>query len=349
MKHAQLKQLITRLALLPRSEAPIVSTFFDLKSNKSKTIEDLRHWAKRAKLKLPREHRDAFAHSVEKIQNFLATAEGVSASCHIRLGEHSFSDFSIYQAEMETSHHVGQLPILYPLVELKDKFKRFILVTTTAEKASIIEISLGTASVEAIAERDDPNLKTGKEWTREHYKNNLNERSKVFVKEKVSIIEQVCQRRHHDAIILAGEPRFVNRLKEALPKKLRSLVIDEIKTGVQDSRFHSVLQQAMDAYAKTEQAESLTAVNQLYHFHHSNGLASVGRDKTHQALLTGQAEKLIVASELELSVSEPLVTLAIQQNIEIETVTGSSILANLGGVGVILRYKDYSNQNSSAA
>ncbi|SHK42074.1 Protein required for attachment to host cells [Rubritalea squalenifaciens DSM 18772] len=339
MKHTQLRKHIIRLSQLANTDTPMISAFFNLKGERTKAMNDFDLWLKASSQKLEGEQADQLAQAGESVLRFLRAAEGASASCHVRLGDHPFESFQAYHAEMETSYHVESYPVIYPLVELKDKFKRFVLVTTTLDKASIIEISLGSASVQAIAEREDPPRKYGKEWTREHYRSGLHERRKIFIKEKVEVLKQICHQRSHDAIILAGEPRIVNRLKEALPKHLQKLVVDEIKTGISDARYRIVLSQAVQSYLKAEHEESLTSVSELYHLHNTSGLAAVGVTQIYEALQEGRAEKLIVASELPSKIRELLVKQAIQQDLLIETVTGSSILDDIGGAGAILRYK----------
>lgn len=82
-----------------------------------------------------------------------------------------------FDAPLETAMHAAAYPVLYPLVELKDRFNRFVVVLTTSESARIIEMSLGSASTVLLAERPELQKRFGREWTREHYVNHRRERS----------------------------------------------------------------------------------------------------------------------------------------------------------------------------
>lgn len=337
MKQQQLRKHIIRLAQLPEDAILIVSAFFNLEEDRETTLASFTEWVKLRKSELDEVYHAQFDKAAARVHRYVATAKGQSASCHIRLGEHAFEELVTYQAKMKTCYHIGNYPLIYPLVELKDKFQRFVLVTTAPSHASIIEISIGAASIEAIATRAQDQERSCKEWARHHYINHSNESNKIFIAEKIAVIEHICQLRNHDAIIMAGEKSCVKRLKLALPEQLSKLIIEEIPTGVQDSRLSEVLKLAVRAYAKTEQQESMTAVNELYHSYQSGGLAAIGARDCYSHLFSGQAEKLIVASELPVSTKEPLVKLAIKMSIEIETVSSSFILESLGGVGVMLK------------
>ena len=75
-----------------------------------------------------------------------------------------------------------------------------------------------------MTERPELRERLGREWTREHYQNHRQQRDQQFVKEKVAVIERLMAKRGHNTLLLAGEPRFVKRLRSALPKHLEARV-----------------------------------------------------------------------------------------------------------------------------
>ena len=108
---------------------------------------------------------------------------------------------------------LATLPKGDSLVELKDRFNRFVVVLATKESARIVEMNLGALSVELLTERPALRERIGREWTREHYVNHRRQRERRFVKEKVSVIESLMAKRGHNALIIG-----YSILRAVLPK-----------------------------------------------------------------------------------------------------------------------------------
>jgi stalled ribosome rescue protein Dom34 len=243
-----------------------------------------------------------------------------------------------FAVSLETHFHAGGLPIIYPLVELKDRFNRFVLVITNSEVARILEINLGQVSETLFAERPDLRERLGREWTREHYQNHRHHRDNQFVKEKVAVIERLMAKRGHNALLLAGEPRFVNRLREALPKHLQARIAGEIRIGVREDSLPEVIDLAIQSFLAQENRESHNAVRLLDEAVQRGGLAVVGLQPSLQALATGQADLLVLSDSLPADDREMLVREAARHDTKVETVRASKLLEQNGGVGCLLRY-----------
>lgn len=257
-----------------------------------------------------------------------------------------------FRVPMENLFRVDSRPGIYPLVEIKDRFNRFVVVMTNRESARVVEMTLGDTSLALLTERPEVKARHGREWTREHYLSNNRERDKRFVKEKVALIEQLMSKRGHNALIMVGEPRYVNRLQSSLPKHLQHKVVDHIRTGISDERLQPILEGAIETYLRVEDKESESAVKRLFRFYRTNGLGVFGIEATTDALSVGQAEELIISSSLPFRKREKLVRMACQFGIPIETVRNSPLLDDQGGVGAVLRYASSplpSNHQTSAA
>jgi stalled ribosome rescue protein Dom34 len=248
---------------------------------------------------------------------------------------------------MESRFHVADLPAIYPLVELKDRFNRFVVVLCTAASARIIEMNLGSHSIELLTERPSLRERIGREWTRQHYANHRRERDRQFVKEKISVIENLMAKNGHNSLIVAGDPRHVNQLVSALPAHLKSKLVGEIKTGITDERLKNVLSQAVESFLKAEAEEAHDTVSMLVQAVRARGLATIGVEETSKALVGDQVERLVVSSTLLHEDREELVRLASQRDVPIETVQGCELLDRNGGAGALLRYM-ISNQRRSS-
>ena len=146
-------------------------------------------------------------------------------------------------------------------------------------------------------------------------------------------------KRGHNALIIVGESRCVNTLREALPKHLQSKVVDQIRTGISDERIHGILESAIESYLNVENMESQSMVKNLFRAMRTNGMATLGFGNTLEALKIGQASHLVISSSLPHRSRETLVRIASQHGIPIETVKNSNLLLEQGGVGALLRYR----------
>ncbi len=340
MNYAKLRKHLIALASLPKGSSPVISAYFDLRSSRQKLRSDFMSWVElsRQTFRNPQTRQD-FDDAAEEIESWLQQAQGSGGAVFCRWGEQPLFLPMTFEVPLETRMHVDDFAVIYPLVELKDRFNRFVVVLTTKESARIVEMNLGAQSIELLAERPALRERIGREWTREHYVNHKREREKRFVKEKIAVIESLMAKRGHNALILAGDARHVARISEALPFHLKSKVIDELKTGVNDDRLAEVLSQAVGSFLKAEAEEARDVVAWLVQAVRAGGLATVGVESARHALNEGRAERLIVSSTLPIEDQEELVRLASRHNIPIETVQDCELLDRNGGAGCLLRYR----------
>lgn len=340
MSYINLRKQIIALATLPRCEEPIISAYFNLEHAIELLVDEFTAWVAVARQAYTGNAQTHFIRAAERIQAWLLnhTEEGRSAAIFCRSGAPDYFLQLTFKVPLENSFHADAYPAIFPLVELKDRFNRFVVVMTNEDSARIIEMTLGETSLELLAERQSTEQRHGREWTREHYNSSTRKRNESFVKEKVEIIERLMSKRGHNALIMVGEAQYINQLKSALPKHLAEKVVDQIQTGFSDQRVQGVLQDAIESYLKVENDESESTVKRLFRAHRTNHLGVFGVAATARSLQIGQVEELIISSTLGYMDREVLVRLASQHSVPIETVRSSELLDEQGGVGAILRY-----------
>ncbi|NNC90015.1 MAG: hypothetical protein HKN82_16275 [Akkermansiaceae bacterium] len=339
MKQLDLRKHVIALAALPETDSPVISAYFDLDGPRHERQAELKAWAALARHSFRGDQLRDFDDALAEVMTALDGAgPGRSLAVFCRWGDYPMVLPLPLAAPVETQFHAGSLPVIFPLVELKDRFHRFVLVVTTSESARIFEINLGEVSEALLAERPGLRERLGREWTREHYQNHRRDRDEKFVKEKVAVIERLMAKRGHNALILAGEPRFVNRLRDQLPKHLAARVAGELRTGVHAGTIPEVVEESIAVFLGEEHRESHDAVRRLDSAVRSGGLAVVGFEATLRAIEAHQADQLILSTDLPAPERERLVRLAAQQDLPIETVRDSSLLERNGGAGCLLRY-----------
>jgi ribosomal protein L30E/protein required for attachment to host cells len=339
MNYQKLKKHIIALATLPENKSPLVSAYFDLRLPRGRLDSDFHAWAELTASGFRGSQRHDFDDAVDEIFDYLTSKpEARSVAIFSRWGEYPMLLPLTFEVPLETQFHVGELPVIYPLVELKDRFNRFVLVVTNSESARIFEINLGEVSETLLAERPELRERLGREWTREHYQNHRKQRDQQFVKEKVAVIERLMAKRGHNTLLLAGEPRFVKRLRGALPKHLEARVAAEIRTGVREHTLPQVIDEAIHSFIEQEARQSHSAVQMLADAVRRGGLAVIGLQPSLDALEAGQADLLVLSNQLPGSDREKLVRAASRHDTSIETVSGNVMLEQNGGVGCLLRY-----------
>lgn len=339
MNYAKLKKHVVALASLPATETPLISAFLDFSEGTAASLRNFEAWTELTRQTFSGEKRVAFDDAADEIKGWIMKASGRSASVFSRWGEQPLFLPMEFEVPLEARYHVEDFPVIYPLVELKDRFNRFVVALTTANSARIIEVNLGAHSVELLTEKPSLRKRIGREWTREHYVSHRRARDRAFLKEKIEIIETLMAKHGHNSLVIAGDSRYVNRLKEALPSALQGKVIGEVKTGITDQRLSHVISQAVESFLEAEAEEAHGTVDLLVNSVRAGGLAVVGVASTRQALAEGRVDRLVVSSALHRRDQEILVRAASRLDVPIETVQDCEILDRNGGAGALLRYR----------
>jgi len=243
-----------------------------------------------------------------------------------------------FAVPIESQLIVGSLPHIYPLIELKDTYHRFVIVIATSKEARILETTIGSVTEDILTERPELRERVGREWTVERYQNHKHEREQQFVREKVAMIEDLMSRKGHNHLIVTGSTKMASRLTKALPTHLQEKVISTFSANP-NSGLSPILLESIRLFVEAENAESHSLVELLEARFLSGGLAVIGYEACREMLLINNADALVVDQNFDESEQrEELVRLANERSVPIETVSCSDTLVRLGGVGCLLRY-----------
>lgn len=267
------------------------------------------------------------------------SAEIKSIVVFSRSGDHPFLMALPFEALVETHFAVSARPEIFPLVQLRDRFHRFVLVISTEETARVIALSLGTVTEEILVKKPEMCANEGRKLSREQYHHRREEDGKRFVREQAQVIANLIARRGHNHIILAGHPRHVVPLREHLPQQLQSRVVASLFHAPNGHDIAPLIEQSIEAFVQAEQDESRNTVERLHEQVLRQGLAVVGIHACRQAIEVGAASQLIIAEELPHSDREELVRLAVIHDLPIEVCEGDELLLGHGGVGCLLRFR----------
>jgi peptide subunit release factor 1 (eRF1) len=244
-----------------------------------------------------------------------------------------------FHATLETHFDASLRPSIFPLVQLKDRFHRFVLVICTEDTGRIVEMTLGAVSEEILTTRPDHGNRLGRQLSREHFHHRRQEDTKRFLREQIEIISRLMSRRGLNHLILAGHPRHVASLRDQLPKTLQSRVVGAVLHAPNGHDYSPLVDQAVDAFIEAEQNESHSTVERLHEQVRRNGLAVVGVQASREVIEAGAAAELVISEELPHADREELVRLATAHDLPIEVCEGDELLQSHGGVGCLLRFR----------
>ncbi len=335
-----MRRCITTLADLPESASPVISAYFDLRQPKLELISSFCLWAAAARGTLLRDERESFDASRQEVLTTLdrAKLDLQGLAVFSRCGKHPFSLEHPFSIPIDTHFEVSKLPAIFPLIQMKDRFHRFVVVICGEDHGRIIEMTLGSVSQEILTNRPMSDDHLGRQFSREHYHQRRLEDNRSFIKEKVRIISNLVARRGLNHLILAGHPRQISALRDQLPDHLQSRVAASIFQVPNQLDHSPLLEAAVQKFIQFEQQESRNTVQRLHDQVRRRGLAVVGIHPCRRALETGAAAELVISEELHTADREELVRLAAARDLPIEVCEGDELLQEHGGVGCLLRH-----------
>lgn len=340
MQH--LRRHISALATLPETDAPVISAYFDLRNPVEVLRSAFETWSVAARSTLLKSARPMFDAAKSEVRALLKQEwpqdiQGLAVFA--RSGAHPLLMALPFQASLETHFDASVRPAIFPLVQLKDRFHRFVLVICTEDTGRIMELTLGAVTEEILTTRTDNGNRLGRQLSREHFHHRREEDTRRFLRDQVHIINNLMARRGLNHLILAGHPRHVAQLRDQLPKHLQARVVGSVFQAPNGHDCAPLLDRAIDTFIEAEQDESRGTVERLHEQVRRNGLAVVGIHACREVIDAGAASQLVISEELPHPDREELVRLATLHDLPIEVCEADELLLSHGGVGCLLRFR----------
>ncbi len=374
MELLNLKKHIRYLATMEPTEAPVLSCYLNLEAGLPFYRQVLDEEISALRLSQSGVARKYFEEALSHVESFIATElkfEAKGAALFARGGKTPFFLPLQFRAPLPNWLAVYPTPNIFHLIELKDNYHRFVVLFATEEHARIMEVNLGEVTEEIWRERPELRDRVSTGWSKEHYQHHRKAQTEQFLQEKIKILDRLMASGGHTHLLLAGEPRMIARIKQALPKHLLSKLIDTVAASPRE-KISDVVASAISTFVVREEMESLAMVDRLQRELNTGGLAVAGTSETLNALSWGQADVLIMAKNYDppsawrcadcgmqsdrvaqpkrcpqceganlhaQNLKEEMLRLAEKNSVKAEIVLHSELLHNLGGVGCLLRYR----------
>ena len=347
-----LREQLDRLAAFEPVDAPVLSLYLDMR-----TDEQGRHrydtflrkaWLERGRT-LTGDARKSFDRDAERINTYLANDVPKSVNGLAVFACSPANDFfEAVQLEAPLDQHwlfIGPVPHLYPLARLNDQYPRYAALLVDTNSARLVVFHLGRAQ----HQQEITNVKTKRTSmggsAQARYQRHRENFHLHHIKEVVDVLDRVVRDEVITQVVAACDEVARPLLMEQLPKHLAEKVVDVLKLDI-DTPEHRVLAETMEALRQRDAETDASRVEEMLGAWRGNGLAVAGPEDTLKALEMGQVEELLIRSqdlqrmdEKAVTQANDLVTRAQQSAARIRFIEDPDLLAEVNGVGALLRFK----------
>jgi peptide chain release factor subunit 1 len=255
--------------------------------------------------------------------------------------------------------YLSDQPHLYPLARLIDEYPRYAVLVADTHSAKIFVFAVN--AIERRTEIEGTKTKHHKKggWAQARYQRHTENYHVHHAKDVVDALARIVREDQISSVIIAGDEVIVPSLKEQLPKEIADRVVDEVKLDIR-TPDRDVFETTMAMMRETDAQSDRERVEALIGAYRGNGLGAVGIDAVRRALEMGQVDELVITARPETlgatrnsessqenqadrtaeeKIADELIVKARQTAAKIRFIEDASLLAGVGGVGALLRFK----------
>jgi len=371
-----LSQRIEILAALEPSPFPFISLYLSLAPNQNGR-EDHHQFVRKVfkdranGFSEDSPERQSFDKDAERILQYLESAIPPSTNGLAVFASAGSEVFEAIPLEAPFENHslfIDSVPHLYPLAKLIDTYPRYAAVMLDTNKARIFVFGGEEERQEqVVGEKTRRTSKGG--WSQARYQRRAENFHMLHIKEIVDALDKIVRDDNIDRIVVAGADVAMPILREQLPKHLADKIV-EIGAH-EDGESGSFVERTMAALREKDAETDAEKVQELMDAWQSGGLGVAGPEATLSAFQLGQVDELIItatpellknvqklpddaapgevkadtsapqgtADEKRLRLADELVTRAHQTSARIRFIEDENLLAGIGGVGALLRFR----------
>ena len=371
-----LTERMEALATLEPSPFPVISLYLSLSVNQNGR-EDYQQFVRkvfrdRARA-LPEQspERESYDKDVERIQDYLEKNDDTTAQAIAIFASSGSELFEVIPLEAPIAEHalfISSVPHLYPLARVIENYPRYAAVMLDTNKARIFVFGGESQREEKVVGEKTRRSSQGG-WSQARYQRRADNFHLLHIKEVVDTLARIVRDEEIQHVVVAGAEVAMPILREQLPKDLAEKIV-EIGPH-EDSETGTFLERTLAALREKDAGTDAEKVRELLDAWKSGGLGVAGPEATLSALQLGQVDELIITAspdvlkkvqklpddaapgdvrvvtsnpaaagdEDQLKLSDELITRAQQTAARIRFIEDASLLADVGGVGALLRFR----------
>lgn len=344
----ELTAQLDRLAAFEGGPFPVVSLYLDLRANdrgrenvepflRNTFSERIETYADRGP------ERESLEHDASRIRDYVTGLDRSldGAAIFACSGADMFEAMPLAVPVDANSVYIGDRPQLYPLAKILDQYPRYIALLADTHSARIFVFAMNALEkTSAIENTKTKHHKMGG-WSQARFQRHVENYHVQHAKEVVDAVARIARDEGIDRIVIAGDDVIVPLLRDQLPKDIAERVIDVVKLDIRAPE-RQVLERTIAALREKDAESDRERVELLADAYRSGGLGVVGVPRTRRALELGQVDELLIPGTTERlgdKTADELVAKARQTAASVRIIEDASLLAPLGGVGALLRFK----------
>jgi peptide chain release factor subunit 1 len=254
--------------------------------------------------------------------------------------------------------YISDVPHLYPLARLLDEYPRYAVLVADTNRARLFVVAANQVTSKSTVESDKTRGHKMGGWSQARYQRHIQNDRAQHAKEVVDALARLVRAEQLSSVIIAGDEVILPLLRAELPKDLAAKVIDVVSLDIRAPE-HQILEATTELMKQKDASNDRERVEALFDAYRSNGLGVVGPEATKMALEMGQVEEVLITGRpetidaggsgttqgegvqqtVEERVADEVVAKARQTGARITIVEDGSLLAAVGGIGALLRFK----------
>jgi peptide chain release factor subunit 1 len=367
---------LDRLAAFEPVEAPVLSLYLDMRPDQhgrdDRYATFLRKCFPLRAATFDGEARKSFDADVQRINEYLERQVRASANgLAIFACSAADSFFEAVQLNVPIDNHwlfVSSVPHLYPLARVNDQYPRYAALLVNTNVARVFVFGLGLTETERQVTNTKTRRTTMGGWSQARYQRHIDNFHLHHMKEVIDVLDRVVRDESITQIVVGCDDTTRPTLFEQLPQHLREKIVDTVHLGI-DTPGHEVLSETMAVLRQKDAETDADQVQRMLDAWRADGLAVAGPEDTARALEMAQVEELLVTATPDAfkraqpmagaapggidvdtnatgthdagrwKFADDLITRAQQTSARIRFIEDTSLLAQVGGVGALLRFK----------
>ena len=364
------------LAALEPSPFPVLSLYLSLSTNQNGR-EDYQPFVRKVFSERARAlperspERESFDNDVTRILEHLDTMDATDARAVAIFASGGSGLFEVIPLEAPIAEHalfISSVPHLYPLARVVENYPRYAGVMLDTNKARIFVFGgESDRDKEIVGEKTRRTSKGG--WSQARYQRRADNFHLLHIKEVVDTLDRIVREEDIQHVVVAGADVAMPILREQLPRELADKIVE---IGFhEEGESGSFLERTMAALREKDAETDVEKVQELMDAWKSGGLGVAGPEATLSAFQLGQVDELIITGspdtlkpvqklpedaapgdveaitsnpggagdESQLKLADELITRAQQTAARIRFIEDASLLADVGGVGALLRFR----------
>jgi peptide chain release factor subunit 1 len=297
--------------------------------------------------------RESFEADCERIHRYLQNdlQSSTNGLAIFACAANSFFEAVQLEVPVEQQLFVSNEPHLYPLARVYDQYRRHAAVLIDTHSARLFAFELG----EVLDQKGVFGPKVSRVsvggWSQARYQRHIRNFHLHHAKEVVEALDKMVKEDEIEQIVLAGDEVIVPVFLDQLPVHLSEKVIAVIRLDIATPE-DQVRSATLEVLRQEDTKRDIEKVEHLFNEYRSGGLGVVGASDTLGALDNGQVGELILSasrgeirsdlkasSENQIELPDLLVNRAHQTSASVAFIEDPSLLAKVGGVGALLRYR----------